>query len=222
MWKMDHAIHSILTRKKNQTSDLEKMIGQKVSNSVPFVLSYSWVARIVLHQVQLLVQYQSQAEVEGHEGHCCSLISWVALLLLYLYHQGLCHGNSPNPQPLHKRKRSRITQDMDFIKPINLCWWDPNWQLFGFHLLAACYTNGNWLRRKLLKIPCKRQFKTQPRFFVRGGGEYNQWPYTKDQDMVEKSVRSKRGGYEDIYYPPIPHPPPPKSWQDSELSSLAY
>lgn len=116
--KMDHAIHSILTRKKNQTSDLEKMIGQKVSNSVPFVLSYSWVARIVLHQVQLLVQYQSQAEVEGHEGHCCSLISWVALLLLYLYHQGLCHGNSPNPQPLHQRKRSRITQDKDFIKPV--------------------------------------------------------------------------------------------------------
>ena len=86
---------------KNQTLDPKKMIVQKVSNSVPFVLSYSWVARIVLHQVQLLVQYQSQAEVEGHEGHCCSLISWVALLLLYLYHQGLCHGNFPNPQPLH-------------------------------------------------------------------------------------------------------------------------
>ena len=170
MWKMDHAIHSILTRKKNQTSDLEKMIGQKVSNSVPFVLSYSWVARIVLHQVQLLVQYQSQAEVEGHEGHCCSLISWVALLLLYLYHQGLCHGNSPNLQPLHQRKRSRITQDKDFIKPVYCLLTSadetPYCQLFGFHLPAACYTIGSWLRRKLLKIPCKRQFKTQPRFFV--------------------------------------------------------
>ena len=35
-----------------------------------------------------------------------------------------------------------------------------------------------------------------------------QWPYTKDQDMVEKSVGSKRGGYKVIYYPPSPTPPP--------------
>ena len=81
--------------------------------------------------------------------------------------------------------------------------------------------------RKLLKIPCKSSSKPSQGFLSRGGegegeGEYNQWPYTKDQDMVEKNVGSKRGGYKDIYYPPPSPTHPPQSWQDNELSSLAY
>lgn len=68
------------------------------------------------------------------------------------------------------------------------------------------------IKEEVSENPLQETVQNPARVFCLGGGEgegegeYNQWPYTKDQDMVEKNVGSKRGGYKDIYYPP--HPPP--------------
>ena len=68
------------------------------------------------------------------------------------------------------------------------------------------------INEEVIENPLQETVQNPARVICRGGGgKYNQWPYTKDQDMVEKNIGSKRGGYKDIYYPPIPHPPtPPK------------
>ena len=64
------------------------------------------------------------------------------------------------------------------------------------------------IKEEVIENPLQETVQNPAKVFCQGGGgEYNQWPYTKDQDMVEKSVRSKRGGYKDIYITP-PHPPP--------------
>ena len=66
------------------------------------------------------------------------------------------------------------------------------------------------IKEEVIENPLQETVQNPARVFCLGGeGQYNQWPYTKDQDMVEKSVGSKRGGYKDIYDPPPPSPWPP-------------
>ena len=65
------------------------------------------------------------------------------------------------------------------------------------------------IKEEVIENPLQETVQNPSRVFCLGGGEYNQWPYTKDQDKVEKSVGSKRGGYKDIYGGPHPPVPPP-------------
>ena len=81
------------------------------------------------------------------------------------------------------------------------------------------------IKEEVIENPLQETVQNPARVFCLGGGgegQYNQWPYTKDQDMVEKCVGSKRGGYKDIYDPPPrpPGPPFPQPTMSNQFNGL--